>query len=193
MFYVMSGLTYKAKPNWLRGNIVNIFPREAMVDWFEHPIVKRAMLDIDNIVSSNGMTFTKRDGSVIPCNWFSHGLKQFIMMTQRNDLVCDSYYFGENVYKYFYEWSIETGEDVYVMLYSTDFVVMPECKGIFVNTGECFNDAFELGKIMSKGFNVLYSDSNDGIVTCREVKSLSDRVFTGKEWTIQIPFPKNLD
>lgn len=46
---------------------------------------------------------------------------------------------------------------------------------------------------MSKGFNVLYSDSNDGIVTCREVKSLSDMVFTGKEWTIQIPFPKNLD
>lgn len=189
MLRVLAGFTEQLNNKWLRGSVKDTFTYDVEADWFQDPIVREALYEIDGVVDVMGVALVKEDGLVIPPDWLSHGVKQFISMTRDTSLVCDGYYFGWNVYKFFYKWAEEKGVDVTLLL--NDNACLREefqMSGVLLNTGESFSGNRDMANKILNNRNVILSDSYNGVITARKFKrDDNDKLYTyGKEIKISL-------
>lgn len=187
MLRILSGFTEQLNNRWLRGTVQDTFSYDVEEDWFDDPIVREALYEIDGIVDVIGVALKKDDGLVIPPEWLSHGVKQFISMTRDPSLVCDGQYFGWNVYKFFYKWSVAKGIDVTLLLNDNSCLNEKyEMSGVILNTGESFINNRQMATKILQTRNVLLSGSHDKVLIAKKFKRGSnDELYTyGREFKI---------
>lgn len=145
MLRVLVGFPEEEYNNWLVPNVTKVFSRRVQDTWLKDSIILEELREVDNIIRVDGLNLYKDDGRRIPPDWLSHGSKQFISMTRKQDIFYDCYYFGRNVYPFFYKWSKKSDRDVNLLLLGNDCAsVVGEFKGIIINNGEEFSSGRDL-------------------------------------------------
>lgn len=150
MFKVICGRPLDDRAKWLRGKIGDSFSMAAEENWFTDKIVRDELRAVEDIVDVKGFCFIKRDGTTIPPQWLCQGTRQFIMMTQKNNIIYDSFYFGVNVYPFFCRWANEKNVDVTIVTSDVGVWKYKGLKGVLLNTGEKFNSSSELEDMIWK-------------------------------------------
>ena len=172
MFKVICGRPLDDRAKWLRGKIGDSFSMAAEENWFTDKIVRDELRAVEDIVDVKGFCFIKRDGTTIPPQWLCQGTRQFIMMTQKNNIIYDSFYFGVNVYPFFYRWANEKNVDVTITTCYMGEWRYPEMKGICLNDGTLFNSGREMQTAIINNKNtMLDSMSDDGRLWARRINN----------------------
>lgn len=187
MFKVLSGVTEEPNVPWLNGKVSEGFIRRARVEWFEDQIVKDELRVVDHIVEPTFPMFKKESGVLIPPHWLSQGTRQFLYMTKIPKGIFDSFYFGANVYPFFCRWANEKGVDVVVKINSRDVWEYKDLSGLYLNTGEYFNNGDELYELIVNNRQTLLKSYNNGVITAQKFITMNDKSkFVGEEFKIKV-------
>lgn len=187
MFKVLSGVTEEPNVPWLNGKVSEGFIRRARVEWFEDQIVKDELRVVDHIVEPTFPMFKKESGVLIPPHWLSQGTRQFLYMTKIPKGIFDSFYFGANVYPFFCRWANERGVDVAVKINSRDVWEYKDLSGLYLNTGEYFNNGEELYELIVNNRQTLLKSYNNGVITAQKFITINDKSkFVCAEFKIKV-------
>lgn len=110
------------------------------------------------------------------------------MMAQNNNLICDSVFFGMNVYPFFSRWAEEKNVDVYIITSALGEGLYKDMKGICLNTGGYFNNGMEMQDlVLSNRKTVLDDMDENGRIWARHVCNDDDNnvVMCGKPFYIE--------
>lgn len=188
MLKVICGDTLKPKYPWLRGKIFDEYSYDLKRETLDDPIVQDELREVDKIVDVNGFCLTKNDGTVIPPQWLCQGTRQFIMMAQNNNLICDSVFFGMNVYPFFSRWAEERNVDVYMITSALGEGLYKDMKGICLNTGDYFNNGMEMQDLVIDNRKTVLDDMDEnGRIWARHVCNDDENnvIMCGKPFYIE--------
>lgn len=187
MFKVISGVTAEPNVSWLNGKVSESFIRRSQEEWFEDKIVKDELRCVEHIIDPTFPMFKKESGVRIPPHWLSQGTRQFLYMTKIPKGVFDSFYFGANVYPFFYRWSKDKNIDVIIKTNSVEVMKYDELSGLFLNTGDYFSNGKELHMLIRDNRQTLLKSYDNGVITAQKFITMNDKSeFVGDEFKIKI-------